>query len=193
MQGTLDDFALPDIIQLISLSKKTGAVHIQGGEESGSGRIYFNMGKVVSAQLDELPTLEAFFSFFTFSSGTFQFVDNEAPPPGELITRSNELLIMEGIGRAEEWTRLRARIPSRDSSLELVADPAAQSRDINLKPEEWRVLTLVGSPGRDTLRTIRQRTGFTELQTARILYQLIGVGLLAVQATAPPAAEFYGG
>ena len=193
MQGTLDDFALPDIIQLISLSKKTGAVHIQGGEESGSGRIYFNMGKVVSAQLDELPTLEAFFSFFTFSSGTFQFVDNEAPPPGELITRSNELLIMEGIGRAEEWTRLRARIPSRDSSLELVADPAAQSRDINLKPEEWRVLTLVGSPGRDTLRTIRQRTGFTELQTARILYPLIGVGLLAVQATAPPAAEFYGG
>src|SRR5215212_7388192 len=113
MQGTLDDFTLPDIIQLIGLSKKTGAVEISSVDGGGPGRIYFTFGKIVSAQLDDLPPLEALFSFFTYTAGNFQFLDNEPPPPGAPIPRSNEMLIMEGIGRAEEWQTLRARVPSR--------------------------------------------------------------------------------
>jgi hypothetical protein len=183
LQGTLDDFPLPDIIQLVSLSKKTGAVEIHSSEGS-VGYMYFVLGRIVSARLDDLPPVEALLTFFTFPAGNFQFIDNEPPPPGEPITKSNELLLIEGIGRAEEWQRLRERIPSLDSILGLVADPAASSRDINLKPEEWRVLTLIN--GRDTLRTIARRTAFGDFRTARIIYHLIQAGLVAVQGRAAP-------
>jgi hypothetical protein len=183
LHGTLDDFPLPDIIQLVSLSKKTGAVEIHSSEGS-VGYLYFVQGRVVSARLDDLPPVEALLTFFTFPAGHFQFIDNEPPPPGEPITKSNELLLIEGIGRAEEWQRLRERIPSLDSILGLVADPAASSRDINLKPEEWRVLTLIN--GRDTLRAIARRTGFGDFRTARIIYHLIQAGLVAVHGRAAP-------
>jgi hypothetical protein len=183
MQGTLEDFPLPDIIQLVSLSKKTGAVEIRSSE-GNVGQLYFVQGRLVSARLDDLPPVEAVLTFFTFPAGTFQFFDNEPPPPGEPIAKSNELLLIEGIGRAEEWQRLRERVPSLDAILGLVADPSASSRDINLKPEEWRVLTLIN--GRDTLRTISQRTGFGDFRTARIIYHLIQAGLVAVQGRAAP-------
>jgi hypothetical protein len=63
MQGTLDDFPLPDIIQLISLSKKTGSVEIRSSDGSGTGKMYFVNGRIVSAQLDDLPPSEAILTF----------------------------------------------------------------------------------------------------------------------------------
>ena len=186
MQGTLDDFPLPDIIQLVSLSKKTGSVEIRSSDGAGTGKMFFLNGRIVSAQLEDLPPVEAILTFFTFPGGDFRFIDNDPAPHTEPITKSNELLLIEGVGRAEEWQKLRERIPSLDAVLGLVADPAVTQRDINLKPEEWRILTMIN--GRDSLRAISQRTGLGNFRTARIIYHLIQAGLIAVQSIAPPPA-----
>ncbi len=63
LEGTLKDFPLPDIIQLLSLSRKTGAVEIVGTDGFGTGRLYFHQGKVVSAALDDLLAPDAAFAF----------------------------------------------------------------------------------------------------------------------------------
>src|SRR5438876_10203342 len=112
LEGTLKDFPLPDIIQLLSLSRKTGAVEITGSDGFGTGRLYFHQGKVVSAGLDDMPALDAAYAFFTFPGGSFRFHENELPVADATpITISNEFLIMEGIRRADEWEKLRDRIP----------------------------------------------------------------------------------
>ena len=80
MQGTLDDFPLPDIIQLVSLSKKTGSVEIRSSDGSGSGKMFFLNGRLVSALLDDLPPVEAILTFFTFPGGDFRFIDNDPAP-----------------------------------------------------------------------------------------------------------------
>jgi hypothetical protein len=198
LEGTLKDFPLPDIIQLLSLSRKTGAVEIMGSDGFGSGRLYFHQGKVVSAALEDMAPLDAAYSFFTFPGGNFRFYENELPASdAQPITISNEFLIMEGIRRADEWQKLRDRVPSLDMVLGLVADPVAGNRDINLKPDEWRVLTMIN--GRDSVRQIARRTSFGDFKTARIIYHLLSAGLIEplgipqapaaaapVQAPAPP-------
>ncbi|HET7080657.1 MAG TPA: DUF4388 domain-containing protein [Chloroflexia bacterium] len=177
LEGTLKDFPLPDIIQLLSLSRKTGAVEIMGSDGFGSGRLYFHQGKVVSAALEDMAPLDAAYSFFTFPGGNFRFYENELPAAdAQPITISNEFLIMEGIRRADEWQKLRDRVPSLDLVLGLVADPVAGNRDINLKPDEWRVLTMIN--GRDSVRQIARRTSFGDFKTARIIYHLLSAGLI---------------
>ncbi len=185
LEGTLNDFPLPDIIQLLSLSRKTGSVEIVGTDGFGTGKLFFQQGRVVSASLRDLSPLEAAFEFFTFPNGTFRFLENDPPPGnGPAITVSNESLIIDGIRRADEWDQVRGRVESLDMVLGLVTDPVAGSGDINLKPDEWRVLTMIN--GRETIRQIARKTEFGDFKTARIIYQLLDSGLIEPLGVATP-------
>src|SRR5688572_32847528 len=48
LKGTLDDFTLPDIFRLMSLSKKTGQLEVQ--RSAGSGKVFFRDGEVYFAE-----------------------------------------------------------------------------------------------------------------------------------------------
>ena len=48
LRGTLDDFTLPDIFRLMSLSKKTGQLEVQ--RSAGSGKVFFREGEVYFAE-----------------------------------------------------------------------------------------------------------------------------------------------
>src|SRR5438132_1594319 len=54
VQGRLEEVPLVDLLQLLSTSKKTGAIVIKGYR---SGRVHLRSGKVVSAVIDADPTL----------------------------------------------------------------------------------------------------------------------------------------
>ena len=77
LSGDLSEFPLTDIIQLLDLSKKTGALYIDGrrGQQRLEGWLYFRDGKIIDAALENLPALEAAYAFFTFTSGPFQLHD----------------------------------------------------------------------------------------------------------------------
>ncbi len=48
-QGSLAELHLPDIIQLVSVSGKTGVFHLTEGEQRGE--IYLKDGQIVHAEL----------------------------------------------------------------------------------------------------------------------------------------------
>src|SRR5215510_14211440 len=156
LQGDLGDFPLTDIIQLLDLSKKTGAVFIQG-------------------QLGNLLPLEAAYTFFTFTSGPFRFHDDvqlDVPT----ITQSNEMLIMEGIMRQDAWAKIQDHVPSLNMIPQLVTNPSATGSEINLEADEWRVLTMVNA--RNTVGQIAQRSSLGEVRTCEIIAQLLSSGLI---------------
>ena len=51
LQGTIKDFALPDIFQLIGLQKKTGILTLSNDEETVT--LKFRIGEVVGAYFHE--------------------------------------------------------------------------------------------------------------------------------------------
>ena len=75
LEGDLSEFPLTDIIQLVDLSKKTGAVELHGqrGAQQMDGHLYFRDGKIIGAEMTGLAPLEAVYTFFTFTSGPFRF------------------------------------------------------------------------------------------------------------------------
>src|SRR5262245_2017356 len=177
LQGDISDFPLTDIIQLLDLSKKTGGVHIQGkrGQQQLDGWMYFRDGRIVGAQLGKLPPLEAAYTFFTFTSGPFQFHD-DVQIENPVITQSNEMIIMEGIMRQDAWSKIQDLVPSLIMVPQLVTNPSSTGSEINLEADEWRVLTMVNA--KNTVAQIAQRSGLGEVRTCEIIAQLLSSGLI---------------
>ncbi|HEY1013309.1 MAG TPA: DUF4388 domain-containing protein [Herpetosiphonaceae bacterium] len=181
LEGNLREFSIPDLIQLVDLSKKTGGIHIQAQRagEDFEGWLYFRDGRIIGAQLGNLPALEAALTFFTFHDGPFRFYDN-ATIDQPTITSSNEMLIMEGIGRQDEWEQIEQIIPSTSIVLRLVPNPEAGSSDINLAADEWRVLTMIN--GKNTIAQIADRTGLGTYRACQIVAALLRNGLVEKKA-----------
>lgn len=177
LAGELSEFPLTDIIQLVDLSKKTGGVHIKGlrGQQSLDGWLYFRDGKIIAAQLDGLPPLEAAFAFFTLTTGPFQFYDH-LQPESQTITQSNEMIIMEGIMRQEQWAQLQEHTPGLNMVPRLIPNPSSNGTEISLEADEWRVLTMVN--GKNTVAQIAQKSGLGELRTGEIIARLLADGLI---------------
>ena len=70
-QGSLAELHLPDIIQLVSVSGKTGVFHLQDGHLRG--QIFLDDGKIVHAQIDETVGEEAVYSLAIWRQGEFRF------------------------------------------------------------------------------------------------------------------------
>src|SRR4028118_1717331 len=102
LEGDLGEFGLVDIIQLIDLGKKTGGIeiHARRGSEQFDGWLYFNEGKICAAQLGALVGEEAGYTLFTCTAGPFKLHERIALPPSNGRI-SNEIAIMEGIGRQD--------------------------------------------------------------------------------------------
>lgn len=177
LQGDLAEFGLVDLIQLIDLGKKTGGVEVHGqrGAEQLDGWLYFNEGKICGAQLGKLGGEEAVYTLFTCSSGPFK-LHERIPLPSPNVRVSNEVVIMEGIGRQDEWASIAERIPPKTMVLKLVPNPRSSSREINLEADKWRVLTLIN--GKNTVADIMRLSGLDEYGAAKIVVELMDAGLI---------------
>lgn len=78
LKGSLSNFAIPDIIQLIGTTRRSGVLMIIVGPEKGM--IYFEEGLIVHAAYRSLAGQEAFNRIFREKEGNFQFLaDVETP------------------------------------------------------------------------------------------------------------------
>ena len=71
LQGSLSELPLPDVIQLVSVSGKTGAFDIQSNE--GAGKIFLRDGQIVDALVGRLRGDSAVYEMAIWSEGTFSF------------------------------------------------------------------------------------------------------------------------
>src|SRR3954466_192066 len=95
-QGSLAELHLPDIIQLVSVSAKTGVFHLIDGHLKGE--IFLHEGRIVHAQLDDISGEEAVYALAIWNQGDFKF---DPGPPSEIrtISKSNTTLLMEAARR----------------------------------------------------------------------------------------------
>src|SRR3954465_9507567 len=97
LQGTLDTFALPDVLRLLASTKKVGRLRVTG--DTGSGSLWVDGGSAVGSELlvrgAEADSLtEALFNLLRFAHGSFTFEAGSMPPTnGE--QRDVESIIVE--------------------------------------------------------------------------------------------------
>lgn len=142
--------------------------------------------KVVNQQ-----TLNTVYKVFSWNDGTFRFEPTDMPPQGKMTTSiALENVIMEGSRRLKEWERLQDELPDLDASLKFAERPTTPLRDINLSPDEWRVISFVNP--RNTIRQIAQSNNMSEYQIRKIVYSLLQAGIVQIVPAQRPQAAAAG-
>ena len=178
-QGSLAELHLPDIIQLVSVSGKTGVFHLTDGDQEG--QIFLRDGQMVHAELDDLSGEEAVYSLAIWRQGEFRF-DASGTPPRETIQKSNTSLLMEAARRLDEWRVLSKKIPSVDRVPEFVI-PENREGQINLNTMEWLLLSKID--GKRSLRAIAGAAELSVFDAAKLLYGLVATGLIRLEDSPP--------
>jgi hypothetical protein len=166
-QGSLKELPLPDIIQLVSVSGKTGKFTLT--READRGLIYLKGGQMVHASVGDLQGEEAIYALSIWSTGDFQFNAGEEADR-QTITKSNTNLLMEAARRVDEWRVLSKKIPSVDHVPELLARENRHEQ-VTLNPQEWMVLTRID--GQRSITEIGRLLNMSSFDVAKILYGMI--------------------
>jgi hypothetical protein len=175
LQGSLTELSLPDVIQLVSVSGKSGAFHLTRDGEQGT--IYLQDGQIVDASVGNLRGEYAVYEMAIWSSGDFVFNPGDAAHE-VTVRRSNANLMMEAARRLDEWRVLSRRIPS----LDLI--PYFPSRDggqdqVTLSPQEWILVTHID--GGHSIEEIAGLLRWAAFDVSKLLFGMITSGLVALR------------
>src|SRR5262249_47967274 len=182
-QGSLAERHLPDIIQLVSVSGKTGVFHLTDG--ALRGEIYLNEGRIVHAEMDEARGEEAVYALAIWRQGEFRF-DPGPPTEQQTITKSNTNLLMEAARRLDEWRVLSKKVPSVDLIPEFVVQENREGQ-INLNTVEWLILSKID--GNRSIKAIAGVANLSVFDAAKMLYGLIATGLIRLREAGTPMAH----
>jgi hypothetical protein len=166
-QGSLKELPLPDIIQLVSVSGKTGKFTLT--REGDRGFIYLKNGQMVHALVGDLIGEEAIYSLAIWNQGEFQFSPNEEPER-QTITKSNTNLLMEAARRLDEWRVLSKKIPSVEYVPELLARENRHEQ-VTVNPQEWMLITRID--GHRSIAEIGRSLSMSSFDVAKVLYGMI--------------------
>jgi len=181
LEGNLQDFDLSDILQLIQMGKKTGALEVEAGKDAGS--IFFNEGAAVHALATDIRGDEAVNRILRWRHGSFAFKP-DVTTDQHSIKAPLQHLVLEAARQIDEWQDIQKLLPSLDLVLAIEENPAAGTEDIKLEPAEWRVLALVD--GSRNIEQMIRESHMGDFETCKVLYGLVSSGLLKQVAKPKP-------
>lgn len=100
--GSLQEMALPDLVQILWHGRKSGNLRLRRGGESGE--LHFADGNVVNAMWGRQRGEEAFYAMLSLVDGEFS-LDPDFKPQAVVIQASPEALLLEGMRRLDEGQR----------------------------------------------------------------------------------------
>jgi hypothetical protein len=183
-QGSLAELHLPDIIQLVSVSGKSGVFRLIDGDHHGD--IWLQDGRIVHAEHEDLSGEEAVYALAIWRVGEFRF-EAGVDSPRQTIQKSNTNLLMEAARRLDEWRVLSKKIPSVELVPEFVILENREGQ-INLNTMEWLLLSKID--GRRSVKEVAGAAGMGVFDAAKLLYGLVATNLIRLrQSGSGPAAE----
>ncbi len=175
LQGSLSELSLPDVIQMVSVSGKTGLFSVTRNDEIG--KIYLRGGQIVDAAVGALRGDNAVYEMAIWSEGDFTFNPGEETD-SVTIHLSNANLMMEAARRLDEWRVLSRKIPA----LDLV--PFFKSRDqsdqVTLSPHEWILVTRIDDE--HSIEEIAEQLHWSAFDVSKLLFGMITSGLVALRS-----------
>ena len=171
--GRVADMPVVDVIQTIEVSRKSGVIQFSGGP-GRQAAIYFRDGKVIDAEAGTLQGEDAVYRLLTWNEGEFE-VEFRTVRRREAITTSSQGLLMEGMRRLDEWSRLLEQLPPLTHRFEI--DAAELSTRLGEIPDDNnRILRLFD--GKRTLLEVIDASDFGDLECLQAISRLYFEGLL---------------
>jgi hypothetical protein len=178
MSGTIDEVPLPDLLQLFSTSKKSGALVVRTEEDIG--RIFLQKGVIYYATINDLSDLspiKCIFRMLTWQKGLFDFDASdtrEFPKPVDVTVQE---ILIESLRQLDELNAFRDQLPGLSARLVLDTPLVPPLRD--LSPEDLDVLQIAHNFNR--FGTLLDKSQASDVDTARIVLRLIQKNYLRVE------------
>ena len=183
LQGSLADIAFPDVIQLVSVSGKTGVFSLTG--DGAEGKIYLKDGQITDARVGALRGEYAVYEMAMWQRGQFIFTPS-VESDQVTVTKSNTSLMMEAARRLDEWRVLQRKISSMDAIPYYL--PREPGRDqVTLSPVEWQVVTKID--GTLSIKKLEEALGLPAYDVCKVLYGLVTSGLIGIRAPGEKTAQ----
>ena len=182
-QGSLEDgVKLPDIIQVMSASSKTGCFVLS--QDSHHGKIYLEDGQIVHATTDDQQGEEAIYTLALWETGNFTFNQNEKGA-ARTVNKGITNILMELARRLDEWRVLKKKVPSLGLIPEL---DSLGHKKVSFNTQEWHVLAKIN--GVNSIRKIASLTNMPPMEVAKLIYGMVAGNMVhlreAPKATPDP-------
>ena len=177
MQGNIEEIPLPDLLQLLSTSRKSGVLVLRS--EWGTGRLYLRKGQIYFANVDEsfdVSPRKAMFRMLTWDKGLFELEPPDDRTVMEEIQESTEGLLMEGMRQLDEFRELSAKLPPFEAIVSIPRPLSPRLKE--LKPAELDLMQTALDEA--TVQQIIDQSPQTDLETAQALLSLLERGYLIV-------------
>jgi CheY-like chemotaxis protein len=181
--GSLSDMGLVDLLQTIDVSRKSGVLRLASGLKRGS--VFFNEGRVLDAELGGLSGEAAIYRFLLWSEGEFELDFREVRRDDKLSV-STQGLLMEGMRRLDEWSRLQEQLPSMATVFDVNHDELSQR--LAEIPDEINVVLRLFD-GRRTLAEVLEESASDDLATLNAVSKLYFEGFLLARELPAEAPE----
>ena len=173
MSGSIEEIPLPDLLQLLSTSKKSGVLVVRS--DFGVGKIYLRKGQLYFASIDDsfnTGPRKAMFRMLAWVQGFFDLEPPDERAVLEELEDSTEGLLMEGMRQLDEYNVLRDKLPPPTAALHVPHPLEAKLRDLG--PEELDIFQV--ALGAETVRALFDESSHTDLTIAEKLKVLLDKG-----------------
>ncbi len=150
--GALAVFPLNDVLGLLAETGQRGELQVVG--HGVDGHLWIDSKDLVGATLEGANTLtQAVFELMLLDEGWFYFTSDQVPPAGQVQHQSVTSVINEVVPQVQEWRDLLSRVPL-DAEVRMA--PTTPGPEVQIRADQWRVLTTVGTGGRTVSSVVEQ-------------------------------------
>ncbi|MCX5746904.1 MAG: DUF4388 domain-containing protein [Proteobacteria bacterium] len=170
MSGVIEEIPLPDLLQLLSTSRKSGVLTINNGVSIG--KIYMRKGAIYFSTINDdfaVSPQKAIYRMLTWLTGTFELEPNVEIQVMEEVQESTEGLLMEGVRQLDEFRMMQKQLPPLNSPLAVPTPLAGKLRD--LSPSELDTFQLVLDHGQ--LQKVLDNFSGSDLDAAQNIINLM--------------------
>jgi hypothetical protein len=176
--GSLATFSLSDILSMLASTKQSGELQVVS--ETTDGKVWLVDGEFSNAQVGTATTIgQAVFELACVTEGWFYFTEGLESSSGQPAVPVAAVL-NEVRPQVDEWREIRRDVPL-EAVVSLAPDPPGQ--DVQIRSDQWRVLTTVGTSGH-SVRAVLEQIGGDHIVGLRTLRDLRVAGLIELD---PPA------
>ncbi len=134
MSGSIEEIPLPDLLQLLSTSRKSGVLVLRS--DGGVGKLYLRKGQIYFASIDDsfnMGPRKAIFRMLSWTQGFFELEPPDERAVLEELQDSTEGLLMEGMRQLDEHRMLSEKLPPLTARITIPRPLEPKLRDLGAR------------------------------------------------------------
>jgi pSer/pThr/pTyr-binding forkhead associated (FHA) protein len=175
MAGSIEEIPLPDLLQLLSTSRKSGVLVVHSDRHVG--KIFFRKGQIYFTNLENqfnIGPRKALTRMLGWAQGSFELEPPDESAVLEEMTDSTEAMLMESMRQLDEYKVAVEKLPDLGSPIGIARPLKSKLRE--LSPEELDVFQAAMEV--KTVGALFDQSSLNDLEIAQKLVPLFEKGYL---------------